>query len=106
MDTVSSIEMFRALSSRKCITCFHKYIDTNDIINVVTDAEESKVKSKYFMLSTGISDNDFIRLTDTIDQLNKIILQLTLFVLMLLMDICLNLLNFVKKFEVPFPILP
>ena len=24
MDTVSSVEMFKALSSRKCITCFHK----------------------------------------------------------------------------------
>ena len=66
MDTVSSIEMFKSLSSQKCITCFHKYIDIDDIITACKDGYDSS----YFMLSTGISDSDFERLSENIAKLN------------------------------------
>ena len=58
MDTVSSIEMFKSLSKYKCITCFHKYININEIIT----ACKSGYSSEYFMLSTGITDKDYTKL--------------------------------------------
>ncbi len=59
MDTISSIDMFKALSKHKMITCFHKFIDMNDIIKAV---KEEGYDSKYMMLSTGITDTDFTKL--------------------------------------------
>ena len=55
MDTISSVEMFKKLSKKKFLTCFHKYIDTQDIIDVCNEGYDSK----YFILSTGITDKDF-----------------------------------------------
>ena len=59
MDTVSSIEMFKALSKNKILTCFHKYINLDE----VNKACKEGYSSEYFMLSTGISDADFDRLS-------------------------------------------
>ena len=35
MDTISSVEMFKKLSSQKFLTCFHKYINILDEISWV-----------------------------------------------------------------------
>ena len=51
MDSVSTIEMYNALCQRHIITCFHKYISVDSII-------ENNCNSNYFMLSTGISNED------------------------------------------------
>ena len=56
MDTVSSVAMFKELSQFKCITCFHKYINIDEVISVCKEG----YSSDYFMLSTGITDNDYI----------------------------------------------
>ena len=48
MDTISSVEMFKELSNKKFLTCFHKYIDTQDIIDVCNEGYDSR----YFILST------------------------------------------------------
>ena len=55
MDTVSSIESFKVLSNYKMLTCFHKYIDIKQIIECCNEG----LSSEYFILSCGISDNDF-----------------------------------------------
>ncbi len=55
MDTISSVKMFKQLSNKKFLTCFHKYIDTQDIIDACNEGYDSK----YFILSTGITDKDF-----------------------------------------------
>ena len=34
MDTISNIDMFKVLSKYKCLTCFHKYINIHDIVQV------------------------------------------------------------------------
>lgn len=59
MDTVSSIDMFIELQRNRCITCFHKYIDIEELIKRWDFANMS---SSYFSLSTGITDADFERL--------------------------------------------
>ena len=52
MDTVSTIDMYKKISEHKMIMCFHKSIDCHSIIDNHCDPN-------HFMLSTGISDEDF-----------------------------------------------
>ena len=65
MDTVSTVDMFRSLSQDKMLTCFHKYIDIDEVVKACQEGFDSK----YFMLSTGISDNDFTNLVEKINKL-------------------------------------
>ena len=58
MDTVSSINMFKSLSKHKMITCFHKFIKPEEIILACNEGFDSS----YFMLSTGITENNFINI--------------------------------------------
>ena len=62
---VSSIDMFKSLAKNKILTCFHKYINIDDI----NKACKEGYSSEYFMLSTGISDADFDRLSQQYEQL-------------------------------------
>jgi GMP reductase len=66
MDTVSSVDMFKALSKNKIITCFHKFVN----IEEVKVACEEGASSEYFMLSTGITDSDFEKLKENIHYLH------------------------------------
>lgn len=106
MDTVSSVEMFKALSSRKCITCFHKYIDINDIIKVINENPESGsggFDSSYFMLSTGISDSDFNRLIDNITLLNNNNIKTHFICIDVANGYMFKLIEFCKKVRETFP---
>ena len=67
MDTVSSVEMFKSLSKNKMLTCFHKYIDLDQVIK----KKKKGFSSEYFMLSTGITDDDFERLVRNKQQLEE-----------------------------------
>ena len=67
MDTVSSVDMFKKMSKHHCITCFHKYIDINQIIQACSDGFDPK----YFMLSTGITDADFARIKEQVTTLEN-----------------------------------
>lgn len=67
MDTVSCIEMYHSLRQHKCITCFHKYVNIYDLITRIGDPDDSK----YFMLSTGISNDDFDKLSADIKALDN-----------------------------------
>ena len=68
MDTVSSIDMFRELSKNKCITCFHKYINVEELVK---SWDPSVMSSDYFMLSTGITQNDLKKLESQIQYLES-----------------------------------
>ena len=65
MDSVSNVEVFKVLSQQKCLTCFHKYINIDEVIS----ACKSGYDSSYFMLSTGITEQNFNNLKSQIQQL-------------------------------------
>ena len=67
MDTVSSIDMFKKLSQYKMLTCFHKFIDINDVVECIKEGYDPQ----YMMLSTGISDNDFVKLQLNVSKLQE-----------------------------------
>ena len=71
MDTVSSVEMFKGLARNQMLTCFHKYININDIITVCNSNEHEYYNSDYFILSTGITDNDFGNLEKNVKLLTE-----------------------------------
>lgn len=60
MDSVSTLEMYKEVSRNRMITVFQKYIDINLILDCDTD---------YYALSTGISDDDFNRLSANITKI-------------------------------------
>jgi GMP reductase len=58
MDTTGTIEMAKTLQQHKIITCLHKYYTAEDIPDALNP--------DYFMISTGITDTDLVRLDDII----------------------------------------
>ena len=63
MDTIGTLEVYQVLSRHKIITALHKFYTLDDLEN--KDLDEN-----YFMISTGISDNDFRRLKNILDNMN------------------------------------
>ena len=99
MDTVSSIEMFKSLSKYKCITCFHKYININEIIT----ACKSGYSSEYFMLSTGITDKDYTKLIEDYEQLQSNGIDLAFICIDVANGYMFKLVEFCKKIRKQFP---
>ena len=62
MDTVSTFEMYYALSKNNIITCFHKHFDIEDY--------PEDLDPNYYMLSTGIHEKDLCKLDILINKLN------------------------------------
>lgn len=62
MDTISTVQMYLEISKHKMITVFQKYIDITLLLNC---------DPNYYALSTGISDNDFIRLKENITRVRE-----------------------------------
>lgn len=62
MDTIGTFEMYRVLSIHKMITCFHKHYELEDF---PTDLDPN-----YYMISTGISDKDWLKLVSIVDKLH------------------------------------
>ncbi len=58
MDTTGTIEMAKVLQQHKIITCLHKYYTAEDI--------PDDLNPDYFMISTGITDLDLVRLDDIV----------------------------------------
>ena len=82
MDTIGTIGMLNALHKNKMLTCLHKYIKIEQLVDYFTQSAYSKNafgKSKnledhpinYMALSTGISESDWIRLNTNIDRLRE-----------------------------------
>ena len=99
MDTVSSIEMFKALSSKKCLTCFHKYIDINNVV----DACKNGHSSDYFILSTGILDKDFNRLCEQHKVLKENNIDLKFICIDVANGYMFKLIDYCKKVRETFP---
>ena len=63
MDTTGTIEVYQVLSRHKIITALHKFYHLEDLMN-------KKLDENYFMISTGISDNDYFRLKNILDNID------------------------------------
>ena len=62
MDTIGTIEVYQVLSQHKIITALHKFYDLDDL-------KDKNLNEDYFMISTGISDTDYRRLKNILDNM-------------------------------------
>jgi GMP reductase len=62
MDTTGTFEVYQVLSKNGMITCFHKFYSPSDF-----EEMKDKLDKQYYMVSTGISNNDFDRLVSIMD---------------------------------------
>ena len=99
MDTVSCVEMYKALSKEKMITCFHKYINIQDIIQACKDG----YSSEYFMLSTGITDRDFNNLENQVNVLKENNIDVAFICIDVANGYMFKLLEFCKRMRARFP---
>jgi len=99
MDTVSCVEMYKALSKEKMITCFHKYINIQDIIQACKDG----YSSEYFMLSTGITDRDFNNLENQVNVLKENNIDVAFICIDVANGYMFKLLEFCKRMRTRFP---
>tara|TARA_E500000178_G_C17027681_1_gene758877 strand:- start:1036 stop:2085 length:1050 start_codon:yes stop_codon:yes gene_type:complete len=100
MDSVSSFSMFNELSKNNCITCFHKYIDIDEIIE---NWDSSSMNSDYFMLSTGISDRDFTNLNAKIEKLETNNIEVKFICIDVANGYMFKLVDFCKKVRQTYP---
>ena len=63
MDTVGTYDVYNVLSKHKIITAFHKFYTVSDYETM----QISGLDPEYFMVSTGISENDFEKLKEIIE---------------------------------------
>lgn len=66
MDTIGTYNVYKVLSTYKIITAFHKFYDTDDYISM----EQKGLDPNYFMVSTGITQNDYEKLISICDAIN------------------------------------
>ncbi len=67
MDTTGTFEIYKTLYDYKMITTLHKFYSKEDYI---TFSETETFDPNYFMVSTGISDKDYDRLTSICDSIS------------------------------------
>ena len=75
MDTIGTFEMYDVLSKYKIITCLHKHYELKDFLSrqISPTGDPAPVEGlnpDYYMISTGISDADFDKLTILVENLN------------------------------------
>lgn len=73
MDTVGTIDMYRALSQHKCITCFHKFYTASDFKELY---ENGELDPRYYMFSTGTRDSDWEKTKEMIEMYNPYFLMI------------------------------
>ena len=62
MDTVGTIEIYQKLSQYKILTALHKFYNLEDL-------KDKNMDENYFMISTGISEKDYERLKNILDNM-------------------------------------
>ena len=62
MDTIGTIDVYKVLSKYKIITALHKFYNLEDL-------QKEELDSNYFMITTGITDSDYNRLINIIDNI-------------------------------------
>jgi GMP reductase len=60
MDTVGTMEMALALSKDRLVTALHKHYTADELINFVA---RNPAVTPYIAISSGTSDDDFIKLS-------------------------------------------
>ena len=96
MDTVSTIDMYKEISKSKMIMCFHKSIEVKDILSNNCDPN-------YFMLSTGISDDDLKNLQENIKILENGQIDVKFICIDVANGYMLKLIEFCKKIRELYP---
>jgi GMP reductase len=69
MTTIGTLDVYKVLSTYKIITALHKFHKLQDLLdyNKENSDSDSKLNPDYFMISTGISNDDFKNLTNILD---------------------------------------
>ena len=62
MDTIGTLEVYQVLSKHKIVTALHKFYTLEDF-------QDKELDENYFMISTGISDADYRRLKNILDNI-------------------------------------
>ena len=96
MDTIGTVEMYKSLYTNHIITCFHKRINVDKIIS-------NNCNPDYFMLSSGITDNDYKNLNDNIKKLDKNNIQVKFICIDVANGYMAKLINFCKRVRATFP---
>ena len=99
MDSVSSVEVFKVLSKQKCLTCFHKYIDIHNVIQACQEGYDSN----YFILSTGITSENFENLKTQVQTLKDNNIETHFICIDVANGYMFKLLDFCKKVRTEFP---
>jgi GMP reductase len=64
MDTIGTFNVYNVLSKYKIITALHKHYNVDDYKNF---SQQENFDANYFMISTGIRDDDFEKLSQIIN---------------------------------------
>jgi len=67
MTTIGTLDVYKVLSTYKIITALHKFHKLQDLLDYNKENSDSKLNPDYFMISTGISDDDYKNLTNILD---------------------------------------
>jgi len=67
MTTIGTLELYKVLSTYKIITALHKFHKLQDLLNYNKENTNCVLNPDYFMISTGISDDDYKNLTFILD---------------------------------------
>ena len=67
MTTIGTLELYKVLSSYKIITALHKFHNLQDLQNYNKENSTCELNPDYFMISTGISDDDYKNLRNILD---------------------------------------
>jgi GMP reductase len=67
MTTIGTLELYKVLSTYKIITALHKFHKLQDLLDYNKENSDYKLNPDYFMISTGIGDDDYKNLTIILD---------------------------------------
>lgn len=75
MDTTGTIEMFHSLAKNRMLTCLHKFVTAEQIIEAFERYKDLEMNElhpiNYFILSTGITESNWDNLNNIISELEE-----------------------------------
>lgn len=69
MTTIGTLDVYKVLSTYKIITALHKFHKLQDLVDYNKENSDSKLNPDYFMISTGISNEDYKNLKHILDNI-------------------------------------
>ena len=67
MTTIGTLDVYKVLSTYKIITALHKFHKLQDLLDYNKENSSCVLNPDYFMISTGISSDDYQNLTHILD---------------------------------------